>query len=131
MRLFLSLLILAFTAACSLAGPAFWGAAPRVVSDSEIQFVLRRQGPLVEVTRTTPLWRPGFADVARRAARVVAAETGCPVAWVMGDPAKLTAGLRCDGARAPPIPKRKPMLYCNGADARRVWQANALMCEMY
>lgn len=113
------ILLLLCLAACNTAGPGFRGIPPVEQTYDGSRFLLRQNGPLVEVIRTSPEVLPKFRDVARKASLLLQDRTGCIAAWVVGDPAMMVVGLSCDGAKPPRKPKRKVSFSCDADDIYR------------
>ena len=109
--------LMAWLAACNVAGPGFRGAPVHLVTSGPHRFALRQAGPEVEAIRLDPAWMPDPARVATHAALVVSRRTGCGVEWVRGDAALLRMGLDCP-ARLPPTPPHPPpVVDCEVLDA--------------
>lgn len=105
-----------FLAACDTAGPGFRGLDQTHVDYEGSRFTLRRQGDVVEAIRTNPEMLPKFETVARKAGIATQIETGCTAAWVVGDPSMMWIGLSCEGAKAPPIPRKTRVIFCDLSD---------------
>jgi hypothetical protein len=103
MRFQYLILLLALLAACNTPGPHFRDvAATRVVVDGSV-FDVRVKGDLAEAMRINPEYAPRFGPIRDRAARAMAAVSGCRVRDVLGDQALATGRLDCNGGKGPAL----------------------------
>ncbi|MFZ5964084.1 hypothetical protein ACOXXX_14125 [Thalassococcus sp. BH17M4-6] len=110
--------------ACNTGGPGFRGIDPVAQDYDGSRFLIRRNGPLVEVLRVSPEAMPSFRVVARKAGLLTQRMTGCRAAWVRGDQAMMVIGLSCDGAKPPKKPKRRARFGC---DVDRAYRLDSLV----
>lgn len=111
-----SLVAVAVLTACNAGGPGFRGVPHLKQEVAGSRFLLRTRGAYAEVIRVSPERLPRFETVAQKASVAVFRETGCVPRWIIGDPAVMTMGLSCNGALAPPKPKRRKTLVCDAYD---------------
>ncbi|WP_146584943.1 hypothetical protein [Puniceibacterium confluentis] len=110
------LLALTLLMACNTGGPGFRGIVPVERQVDGSRFLLRVNGPLVEAIRINPEAFPAFHDIVRKAGIAAQEVTGCTPQWARGDPALVVLGLACEGAPAPPKPRRRAGFTCNILD---------------
>ncbi|MGY9049487.1 hypothetical protein P775_03365 [Puniceibacterium antarcticum] len=102
--------------ACNTAGPGFRGIAPVRQEVDGSRFLLRVNGTLVEVIRTSPEAFPRFETVAQKAGLAAHDLTGCIPHWIRGDAAMMVIGLSCNGSPPPPKPRRSARFSCDVFD---------------
>ncbi len=104
---FLTVFLMCFPLACSMAGPGFRGVTPVTREVEGSRFLLRVKDRMAEVTRTSFEFPARFGPISERAQKAVHLETGCEPEWVTGDPAMMVMGLSCNGEPAPPEPRNR------------------------
>lgn len=111
MRRLVLLSSLVILVACGTPDLAFRDVAPVRVHLGGSIFDIRVKGRRAEVIRRNPQWAPRADSVVAEAGLAVERVSGCRVAQMRGDQARMEAALDC-GAGAPPAPPRWPDLDC-------------------
>lgn len=118
--------LIIFLAGCNTPSPGFYGTQSVTRDLGGHRFLVRVKADQAEVTRTSAQWRPELSHIQGLATKAAQEVSGCKVAWIEGDVALMVVGLSCNGAPAPPKPKRKKSIYC---DIMR--GGGAIDCSLY
>lgn len=106
------LFVIVALAACDTSDPAFRDAAPVRVRLGGSVFDIRVAGRQAEAIRRNPQWAPRLAAVAVPAVLAIERVSGCRVARLRGDQARMVAALDCGGG-PPPVPMPSGELICD------------------
>lgn len=111
MRQLAALALVAAIAACGTPGPAFRDVTPVRVHLGGSTFDIRVRGGRAEAIRLSPQWAPRLDAVGVPAALAIERVSGCRVARLRGDAARMVAALDCGSGPPPPAPRRGE-LFC-------------------
>jgi len=111
MRIPACLLLIAALPACDTPGPAFRDVVPVRMHLGGSSFDIRVTDRQAEAIRLDPRWAPRLGAVGAPAVLAIEAVSGCRVARLRGDQARMVAALDCGGG-PPPVPQRSKDLFC-------------------